>query len=360
MIKRMVREIGIGNIVIGVICLGFFVLVVWSLIKGVVWISQLPPAPTPTATPPCVFKHTVIAKVEGSNASRVLETFEGKMWWVQPNPPNDYEWQMDKETKTAHEIWWTGVQDKDQLANVAVEKVLWQSDFILPPALSDDPNPYAINVAECGKGGVARAVTTVTVGSKYVSTYGYTTTLKLDASTGYIEIATPAGSRMTMSFPSQVFLDVIAAGWNTGETPAGSIFEGPPQSTTNQEAYLESLFKTIIATKDYGLEIASFTFAPDDFIGRSEIKRVLAAAIRINAADFSDPVAVSVLGYLSEDQTASALATLHSDGISIVGGFLGPIGGAIGDGGGTDFNYQQSVTTERLLRGSVYLMPVGR
>lgn len=355
------RIIGIGrNMIIGSVV----VMVLWfmgsGIYRGVVWISQLPPPPTPTATPPCVFKHTAIAEVEGSGVSRILETFEGNMWWVLTDTPNQYEWRMDEETKTAHETWWQEVQDKDQLINGAIDNVLWQSDFILPPAMFDDPNPYVINVSECGQGGIARAVTTVTVGSNYVSPYGYTTTLKLDASTGYIEIATPAGSQMAMSFPSQVFLDVIAAGWNTGETPAGSIFEGPPQSNSNREAYLESLFQTIIATKDYGLEIAAFAFAPDDFIGRSEIKRVLAGAIRINAADFSDPVAVSVLGYLSENQTASALATLHSDGISIVGGFLGPIGGAIGDGGGTDFNYQQSVTTERLLRGSVYLMPVGR
>lgn len=360
MIKRMVREIGIGNIVIGVICLGFFVLVVWSLIKGVVWISQLPPAPTPTATPPCVFKHTVIAKVEGSNASRVLETFEGKMWWVQPNPPSDYEWQMDKETKTAHEAWWTAVQDKDQLANVAVEKVLWQSDFILPPALSDDPNPYAINVAECGKGGVARAVTTVTVGSKYVSTYGYTTTLKLDASTGYIEIATPAGSWASIEIPSNIFFDTLTAGWNGTELPIGSIFEGPVQSDSSQKSYLDELYRTVVATKNYGLEVGSFRFALDDFEGRSQIKKALGGAMRINAANYESQVAVAIYGLVTEDQAASSFATLHADGIAALGGFLGPVGLAGGGGGETDATYSSSVTTERLLRGSVYMMPVGR
>ncbi len=355
------RIVGIGYVIgIGAVVLGVLWFLGSGIYHGVVWYTNLPTPPPPTATPPCVFKHTVIVEVEDSNASRVLETFEGTIRRVQPGPDLPYEWRMDEKTETAHEIWWATVQDKDLLANVTVAKVLWQSDFILAPAMSDDPNPYAINVAECGKGGVARAVTTVTVGSSYASPYGYTTTLAMDDSIGYINILTPVGSGMSMSFPSQVFLDVVSAGWNTGEAPVGSIFEGPPQSTSNQQAYLESLFETIVATKDYGLEIAWFTFVPDDFIGRSEIKRTLAGAMRINAANYESQVAVAIYGFLAEDQVASSFATLHADGISALGGFIGPVGLAGGGGGETDAMYSSSVTTERLLRGSVYMMPVGR
>ncbi len=319
-----------------------------------------PPRPTATALPLCEFQHIVQVKVEGSSVSRMLEVFEGKMHWETPgfmDPHRDPYWKMDDES--AHETWWATVQNKDLSASEALGEVLWQSDFVLLPGITKDPaDPVQIDTSDCGKGGNAYADSAVTVVSTLVSSYGYTTTLSLDATTGYIEVFTPGGSWASIEIPSQTYFDILSAGWNGTELPTGSIFEGPSQSDSTQKSFLDQVYRTVVATKNYGFEIGSFKFALDDFQGRSQIKKILGGAMRINAANFDGQVAVAIYGFLAEDQVASSFATLHKDGISALGGFLGPVGLAGGGGGQTDAMYSSSVTTERLLRGSVYMMPV--
>ena len=356
---------GIGDVIVSI----FIVAIVLAPFGyGAWWVYDfnvnMPPAPTPTPTPPCAFEHTVSVVVEGSNVSRVLETFKGVMileipGTQDPEHPKPY-LKFDSETATAHEAWLGEIADKDQIANEALETVLWQSNFALPPEIVKDSDGYEINTSDCTKGEIAYAESTVMVASTYNSSYGYTTTFRVDGNTAYVTIETPGGSWASMVIPTGIYFDTIQKGWNQQELPSGKVYVGPVDSGSDVQSYQDELYSTVVNAKKSGHEIGSFRYpvAFDDFEGRNQIGLAFAGILRMNAAQYKNEVAVAIFGFMTEDQELSAIARLDANGISALGGFIGPIGLGGASGGGAHGNYSASVTTERMIHGSVYLVPI--
>lgn len=187
-------------------------------------------------------------------------------------------------------------------------------------------------------------------GTKY-----YCTDTTIAGDTTYVSISTPGGSRVDYSYPTSWLNQIMWSSFGDKEALDFNPEFVTPDVVLNQQAYGESLLRTLVGDGD-DREVASFTLVTSDFQGRNELRPVIARAMEIAAVQSGHPVVMTLKGMMSNGQYTVANISAHQNGIKVNGWMALTFGSVSGSGGEMNLEANYSSYFEDITRGSIYIL----